>query len=72
MKKAKLLNISKHKLTSLIKKADGDLDFLIFLLKEYWKQKEQALTKILDQVKRLNNDPYSAGDEFFDGRNGKK
>lgn len=35
--------ITKQNLDKLIKQAEGDWDFLIYLLKEYWNKKERKI-----------------------------
>lgn len=46
------MNITKTKLNKLIKKSEGDIDFLIFLLDEYWleKQRLKLAKKQVDDV----------------------
>lgn len=64
--------ITQRRLNTLIKKSEGDWDFLMYQLKEYWKKTKSPKQEVKKLVQSMGGDPYCCGDEYFDGRNGRR
>lgn len=71
--------IDKKTLNKFINASEGDWDFLIYKLDEYWKKEKKKYDdlkkhaeNVLKGVAAISGDPYCCGDEYYDERKGRR